>query len=258
MEDEKRMWHCNYTFRYASTFESNNTILTPNNIFVWSVIAIKNYNVNLPAMDRVYLSTAYFPPIQYFAKLIQYPIAAIEVYENFPKQTFRNRCHILGSNGKIVLSIPVKKSNRKTPIAEVEIDYSEDWQKQHRRALLAAYGSSPFYEYYINDFDFVFEGKTQMLCELNRRILNVCCELLQITPKLSNTQNFNKYYPNDFRNTIHPKSKYQQIDTDFRPLPYTQVFSDKFAFEPNLSILDLLFNLGTESEIYLLNTIKQS
>ncbi len=209
-------------------------------------------------MNTVHLSTAYFPPIQYFAKLLQYPTATIEVCENFPKQTYRNRCHILGSNGKIVLSIPVKKANKKTPITEVEIDYAEDWQKQHSRALLAAYGSSPFYEYYIHDFDFVFKGKTQMLCELNRKILAVCCELLQITPKLTNTQEYHKHYPNDFRNTIHPKTKHQQLDPNFTPLPYMQVFYDKFAFEPNLSILDLLFNLGTESEIYLLRTIKQA
>ncbi len=205
-------------------------------------------------MNTIYLSTAYFPPIQYFTKLISTNKIVIEANENFIKQSYRNRCNILGSNGKTTLSVPVQKGNSGLPIREMQIDYSENWQQQHQRALLAAYSSSPFYEYYIDDFVFVFNEQIPTLWELNKRILATCCNLLKINPKIIETTTFERQLPNDFRNCIHPKKSHQRTDENFTPLPYTQVFADKFPFEPNLSILDLLFNVGTEAEIYLLRS----
>lgn len=208
-------------------------------------------------MKTVLLSTAYFPPIQYFTKLVKFPTAIIEAQESFLKQSYRNRCNILGSNGKTALTIPVKKANSGLPIQSIKIDYSENWQRQHQRALLAAYSSSPFYEYYIEDFGFVFHERFDTLWELNQQILATCCNLLEITPEIIINEEFIASHANDFRTKIHPKENHSGIDQYFHAIPYTQVFSDKFAFEPNLSILDLLFNLGTESEIYLLSTIQQ-
>lgn len=209
-------------------------------------------------MQTAILSTAYFPPIQYFSKLIAFPNIHIEAYENFLKQSYRNRCYILGSNGKTSLTVPVQKANSGLPIKNIKIDYTENWQKQHERTLLAAYGSSPFYEYYIDDFDFVFNEKIQTLWEFNSRILYVCCKLLQINPIIKETSAFKPKYSHDFRNSIHPKKNFQKPDNSFISVPYVQVFANKFSFQPNLSILDLLFNVGTESEIYLHNTIKNS
>lgn len=208
-------------------------------------------------MNEVYLSTAYFPPVQYFTKLVKYEKAVIEAQENFLKQSYRNRCYILGSNGRTSLSVPVQKANSGLPIQEMKIDYSEDWQRQHERALLAAYGSSPFYEHYISDFNFVFHEHTETLWKLNNLILTKCCELLEINPQIVTTETFQQNYPNDFRQSIHPKKTFQKEDANFSSKPYVQVFSDKFNFAPNLSILDLLFNVGTEAEIYLLNAIAQ-
>lgn len=197
-------------------------------------------------------STSFFPPISYFIKLLEYKRCKIEACENFVKQTYRNRCNVLSSNGIQPITVPVQRANSKIPIQKIEIDYAMNWQVQHQRTLLASYGSSPFYEYYIDDFSFVFEEKTETLWELNHRILNVCLELLQITPNVEFTSKYETKVPNDFRMSISPKSKQKLLDF----IPYYQVFSDKFPFCENLSILDLLFNVGTEAEIYLLKHIK--
>ncbi|PVX52642.1 WbqC-like protein [Balneicella halophila] len=208
-------------------------------------------------MNTVFLSSAYFPPIQYFSKLVHYEKVSIEAHENFLKQSYRNRCYILGSNGIEIVTVPVQKANSRLPIKDIKIDFSENWQRQHHRALEAAYSSSPYYEYYIDDLLFVFNEKEVHLWELNNRILNTCCNLLEIDPTIEETQKYQKTLPNDFRNSIHPKKSFQKIDNEFSAKPYTQVFSDKFDFTPNLSILDLLFNLGPESELYLLNTLQR-
>lgn len=198
--------------------------------------------------NTAYFSTAFFPPISYFVKLLEYERSNMEAQENYLKQTYRNRCNVLSSNGLQSVTVPLQQANSKVPIQEIKIDYTTHWQVQHQRTLLAAYGSSPFYEYYIDDFSFVFEQKIETLWELNYRILNVCFELLQITPAMEFTSVYRAEVSNDFRMSISPKSKQKLIDFS----PYRQVFSDKFPFYENLSILDLLFNMGTESEIYLL------
>ncbi len=200
----------------------------------------------------VLLATAYFPPIQYFSKLTKGFLSTVELHENYSKQSYRNRCHILGSNGLLPLSVPVVKGNSKSPIKQVRIDYSELWQRQHLRALDAAYKSSPFYEFYIDDLLHLFQPNYTFLYELNQSILSTCCELLELESGISYSNHY-EHSPNglDFRQIIHPKKSYQKEDSSFCPIPYTQVFAQKEDYFPNLSILDLLFNLGPNSLDYL-------
>lgn len=198
------------------------------------------------------LSTAYFPPIQYISKLIRHRNVIIEKHENYSKQSYRNRCIIYSANGVQTLSIPVKKKTGKVIITDIEIDYTENWQTIHLRSIDSAYRSSPFYEFYIDAFLAFFKKKYKFLIDLNIEITH---KILNEIEEKSDISFSNKYIDseeeNDFRETIHPKKNKQTKDTDFVLKPYTQVFSDKFGFKENLSILDLLFNEGPNTICFL-------
>ncbi|MDR1129498.1 MAG: WbqC family protein [Prevotellaceae bacterium] len=190
------------------------------------------------------LSTAYLPNIRYFSKLL-HGEAVIEQHENYLKQTFRNRCEILTAGGIMSLTVPVKHTGSKIPIRDIRIDYADNWQRLHWRTINAAYRSSPFFMYYEDDFLPFFTKREEFLFDFNCKMLDMLIELtgLKTTIKLSDS-----YLQNcdmDFRYLISPKNK--TADPDFSPVPYWQVFSSKFGFQPNLSILDLLCNEGNNS-----------
>jgi len=203
----------------------------------------------------ILLSTAYFPNIQYFSKIENYTDILIEQHENYVKKSFRNRCEILAANGKLALSVPIEKSTaEKIKITDVKIDYSENWQKNHLKALESAYALSPFYEFYIDDLIPIFEKKYEYLFDLNIDILKTVFDIIGIKKQIKLTDSFieiDEQNQNDFRFSIHPKKQMQKLDNKFVAKKYIQTFSDKFEFIPNLSILDLIFNLGSESLEYL-------
>lgn len=190
------------------------------------------------------LSTAYFPNIQYISKFIKYDKIIIEANDSYSKQTYRNRCNILSANGVQALTVPVKK-NKNTPTREILIDYSEDWQKNHLRAILSAYKNSPFYDYYIDDFTQFFDIKEQYLFDLNVKILDKVFSILELKKNYSfSNEYFAEPQSDDFRTSIHPKPSKNIDDKDFKPVSYIQVFSEKHGFAENMSILDLIFNEG--------------
>ena len=199
-------------------------------------------------------STAYFPPVQYFSQIVNSEKIIIEKYENYSKQSYRNRCEILSPNGKQTLSIPViKKSGQKQLIKDVKIDYKTDWQSICLKSLKTAYLSSPFFEFYIDALMPFFEKRFTFLFDYNFEILQIILSELQIEKEIQFTEKYIKEYPfPDFRNSIHPKKKFQTADTNFPTRKYTQVFFDKYEFIPNLSILDLLFNEGPNTESFLI------
>ena len=195
------------------------------------------------------LSTAYFPPVQYVALLCQKGSAQIELWEHYVKQSYRNRMTILSANGKLDLIMPLEKAQgSKTLIKDVKIAYHDRWNAEHWNAISSAYNSSPFFEYYKEDLERFFSKKYTFLIDYNQEILQCILQLLHIQCDIQFTQDFAK--PNDtdddFRYTISPK-----VASSAEFPPYTQVFEDKFAFIPNLSILDLLCNEGPESKEYL-------
>jgi hypothetical protein len=214
-------------------------------------------------VKEVLLSTTYFGPIQWYQKLYRAEEVFIERCESFQKQTYRNRCLIATTNGLQALTIPVVRdqSNRlsdtnqdQEPISlihSIRISDHGNWRHLHWNALKSAYGESPFFDYYQDDIRPFFEQCWDYLFDFNEAIREKMCELLDIQPKVSYTEEFASTVNNitDFRSSINPK--HPEPDPDFTPKRYYQVYEQKHGFLPNLSILDLLFNMGPESIFYL-------
>jgi len=178
-----------------------------------------------------------------------YKTIYIEQYENFIKQTYRNRYTILGANGSTDLIVPVVKGRGpKTLIKDLQISYDTDWQRNHWRTIFSAYGSSPYFEFYADDLMPFFEKRFKFLLGYNLAIHQTLCTLFELGNNMMLTEDFEKVpEPTvNYRERISPKEK-TPPDPHFRPVEYTQVFSDKLGFAPNLSILDLLFNEGPNS-----------
>lgn len=177
----------------------------------------------------------------------------IEIFETYPKQTFRNRCNIASSTGNLSLSVPVKRINgNHTITADILIDNSKPWQQIHWRSIVSAYNKSPYFLFYRDLFEPVYKTKQERLIDLNQSLLDIVLKLL----KVNNLKiNFNDNYVVateclDFRNAISPKLKQIQKNQNYFPR-YMQVFEDIHGFIPELSIIDLLFNLGPEALPYL-------
>ncbi len=219
------------------------------------------------------LSSAYFGPIQWYQKLNRYDETLIEGCDSFIKQTYRNRCLIATTNGIQALTVPVERQEvagscggdgqtAKCMMRNVRISSHGNWQHLHWKALESAYGESPFFEYYADDIRPFFEKSWTFLYDFNMDICAKMCELIDIRPKIKPTEQFfpikkddnpdGRTYPDnvaDFREAIRPK--HPLPDEEFSPKRYYQVYDDKHGFLPNLSILDLLFNMGNESVLYL-------
>ncbi|MCK5774754.1 MAG: WbqC family protein [Bacteroidales bacterium] len=198
----------------------------------------------------ILISTAYFPPISYMALLMQNQAkVSIDAFETFSKQSYRNRFSIATANGRMSLTVPVKKPfGNKTRTNEMTIDYSEKWQQVHWRSIKAAYQSSPFFLYYADEIEAIFEKKFQYLYEMNEAIINKLESILAFDSNIKYTKSFMPVnsHENDYRFRIHPKQ--QSI---INSVVYDQVFEEKNGFTADLSVLDLIFNLGPEAQIYL-------
>lgn len=204
-------------------------------------------------MTTSLLSSAYCAPIQWFQKLNRYDAVVIEQHDNFLKQTFRNRCVIATANGTQTLTIPVEKSDGdKCLMRDIRISDHGNWRRLHWNALATAYGDSPFFDYYADDLRPFYEKRFAFLLDFNMQMTVKLCELLDITPNISLSEEYVKDVESgvdDFREVIRPK--HPMPDADFIPKPYYQVYAQRHGFIPNLSILDLLFNMGNEAVFYL-------
>ena len=175
----------------------------------------------------------------------------IEVCESFQKQTYRNRCLIATAQGVQALTVPVEGSKANRLVADLRISDHGNWRHQHWQAITSAYGDSPFLEYYEDDLrPFFFEHQWERLVDFNDAIVRRMCELLDIHPVLKNTTEFERVVGfADYREAISPK--HPLPDPEFVSRPYYQVFSQRHGFLPNLSILDLLLNMGPEAIFFL-------
>lgn len=213
--------------------------------------------------DRTLLSTAYFAPVEYFAVLDNCSNTVIEACEQYQKQSYRTRCHILAGSGILVLTLPVLRgggstandATHKLPISNIKIDYSKPWILQHERAIEAAYGNSPFFEYYRDEIFAVLDSHIETLLGLNTELTSLLCELCGIKRRfLLSTEYLNPQKTEsdtlDLRSAIHPKVSVSN-NPFYKEKAYYQVFTNKYGFTPNLSILDLLFNEGPNSVSFL-------
>ncbi|OQX75308.1 MAG: hypothetical protein B6D61_10600 [Bacteroidetes bacterium 4484_249] len=199
----------------------------------------------------ILLSTSYLGPIECFTQLIRYENFYIETYENYIKQTYRNRCIIYGSNGRMALTIPVIKVNgNHTKTKDILISYRQDWQKNHWRSIVSAYNHSPFFLFYKDELEPFYYKKTKYLLDFNHQLLEAVINLLGLKIQIFYTEKYiekkNKQF-RDLRNRFTPKKENATLSFPH----YTQVFEENHGFISNLSIIDLLFNAGTDSQEYL-------
>ena len=203
------------------------------------------------------LSSTYFGPVQWYQKLNRYDEVLIEHCDNYQKQTYRNRCLIATTNGVQALTVPVSIEERGERREERYIKISDhgNWRHQHWQAIISAYGDSPFFQYYEDDLRPFFTQRWAYLYDFNEAIRQKMCELIDICPKVNFTTDYlvpstsHLSELSDFREAINPK--HPQADLDFISRPYYQVYQGKHGFLPNLSILDLLCNMGPESIYFL-------
>lgn len=203
-------------------------------------------------MKPVLLSIAYLPPVSWMAVALQSGKIALEVHETYPKQTFRNRCNIATASGVLSLTIPVKRVNgNHTKTCDIHIDNSKNWQLLHWRSIITAYSKTPYFLYYRDLFESIFSREHEFLVDFNRELLN--CVLTASKIKTLDIQYTREYEIKpasiDLRNSFQPKYPLRDVAC-FLPR-YMQAFENFHGYLPDLSIIDLLFNLGPDALPYL-------
>jgi len=190
------------------------------------------------------LPISYLGPVAYYSAILQSEEIFIETKEHFIKQSFRNRCTIMGSNGSQTLTIPKeRKSSDKTLISDISISNQDNWQKLHWQSIVSAYNSSPFFEYYKDELLSFYNTEHKNLFDFNLKLSKTILRFLQVEKELNFTSKFQKESNRlDFRSSKFILKNQEE---------YQQVFCEKYSFIPNLSILDVLFNLGPETTSYL-------
>lgn len=199
------------------------------------------------------LSPGYFCPTDYFYIYYRAEEVLWEHEDHYQKQTYRTRQYIYGANGVMLLNIPVKHSRdrqKDRKYKNIKIDYDTPWQRIHWKSLQNAYLSAPYFEYYSDEVKTLYTQKTEYLMDFNLRCFALLNSVLDIHKKTDKTTRYIGYYEAgntaDYRNLI--QAKRSPVVT---PKPYLQVFQEKHGFQPNLSVLDLLFNYGPESISYI-------
>lgn len=199
----------------------------------------------------IILSASYLPSVSYFHAIQKFDLPVmIDQYEHFQKQTYRSRTRIGTANGFLDLFVPIQHGRKqRVAIKEVRISYDHEWQKLHWSSIQTAYRSSPYFEYYEDDFHKFYNQKFDFLFDYNIEQLGLIFKILKIKKEIGLTSSFEKEYQDsiDMRDLIHPKRESVYPD----PKPYYQLFEDRNGFIPELSVIDLVFNQGPQSKNFL-------
>ena len=183
-------------------------------------------------------------------------VVYIEASENFQKQSYRNRCRFYGAEGVQTLSFPIlhEGGTHKIPISEIKIDYKTPWVQQHERAIISAYGMSAYFDYYKDELFAILEAGHERLFDLNLALIRFFIEKTGIKVDLRLTEDYEREpQMEDLREAIHPKRPNTILSELDLEKPYFQVFAPKYGFQSDLSIMDLLFNEGPDSILFLKN-----
>lgn len=183
------------------------------------------------------LPSCYLAPVSYYRQLLHAGEVQIEVSDHYVKQTLRNRCWIDSPSGPLALTIPVVKPEGKQTMRDVRISDHGNWRHQHWQALVSSYRQSPFFEFLADDFAPFYTHRWTFLADYNEELMHLVLRLLDIAPIITRTTSF--VSSPDWQPDSQPAQ------------PYYQVFASRHGFLPHLSIIDLLFNMGNESILYL-------
>lgn len=207
----------------------------------------KVLHFSIETMQNILLPVFYLPPVSWFSEFLNAENEIIfEQFENFPKQTYRNRTNIYGANGKLSLIIPINHNGSRI-FKDIEISYREDWQKLHWKSIKTAYQSSPYFEYYEDKLIKLYESRSKFLLDFNLKSIEIVQNILK-TEKACSLNNEYVKFPEEvnFRERFSAKNP-----SEYEMNEYYQTFSDKMGFLKDLSILDLICNKGPESVTYL-------
>lgn len=183
----------------------------------------------------------YFGSIAYFKEFAQHDSITLEAKEHFPKQSYRNRCDILGANGMLSLSIPVERPNgSKTSMDEILIPNAENWRARHWRSIKSAYQSAPFFDYYGMEVEELVMDSESNLLRFNTKIIERIVSWLDLEIEIDHTSEFFPPIENDPRDLLGRKG----TSSDFERAPYIQVFPSKEGYKSTISILDPIMCIG--------------
>ena len=170
-----------------------------------------------------------------------------------PLRHSHHRYRIDGPNGVQTLTVPLVGStnNMTTPLRDVLISEHGDWRRLHWGSLYSAYGRSPYFDYVADDLSRVIHGKQRYLHDFNTQLHDVIVDFmdLPLTTCAFDTVNQEQRECHDLRGRISMKKP------DTLPLvnvPYYQMWTGSEGFYPDLSILDLMMNMGREGIFTLL------
>lgn len=208
-------------------------------------------------MPGLIIEPHYIPNLQYFSKFLLNKSIIIDDTSLFRKQSYRNRTNILSANGILSLIVPVCKGRSKTVFKDIMIDNSILWQKNHWKSIVSAYNKSAYFQFYKHLFEGYYEKSYIFLIDLNLDIINTISTILSLKTDIILFSEFRGEMNElaDIRNNIDPKARYHKKDDLFTQIKYSQVFSDRFEFIPDLSMIDLIFNHGPDAAAILQNSV---
>lgn len=188
----------------------------------------------------------YFGSLPYYATMAQYKRVVIDAGVRYNKR-FKSihRCEIADTRGKLMLTVPVSKplTDYTGKWSDMRVSNHGQWWQDHRVSLESAYGRTPFFEFYIDRFMPWLQWRDESIVDFDLGLDAVVRRTLSLpTEVIYTTDDIDPDLIDDYRDGVYPTL----------PIPpYYQVRAAKLGFIPNLSILDLIFNMGTEAPLVL-------